>query len=215
MKTVTLFLLSAMLLCLATGVGYWAFKYYGTLLPMFPDNTDYETMELRAEAAQRYAQRHRLDEDYCLFIDYGIPSGTPRLFVWSFREQKVVARTYVMHGPGMGSTVEQPVFSNRPGSNCSSLGRFVVTKQHGHKLRRSYRISGLDYSNKTAFDRGLMIHRSTWVDRNCWRQYIPLHAPSCRGCVTVSSPGMTYLERLIEHQPKRLLLWSYCTKQNP
>lgn len=92
---------------LVAGVGYWAFKYYGTLLPMFPDNTDYETMELRAEAAQRYVQRHRLDEDYCLFIDYGIPSGTPRLFVWSFREQKVVARTYVMHGPGMGSTAEE------------------------------------------------------------------------------------------------------------
>ena len=69
-----------------------------------------------------------------------------------------------MHGPGLGSTAEKPVFSNRPGSKCSALGRFVVTKKHGSKLKRSYRISGLDLDNQTALARGLMIHSSRWVD---------------------------------------------------
>lgn len=190
-------------------VGYWAYKYYGKLLPEMPDNNYYENMEHRANSAMKVIKRHNLNEDYCLFVDYSIPSGTPRLFVWSFKNEKIVASTYVMHGPGMGSTAEKPVFSNKPGSKCSALGRFVVTKRHGSKLKRSFRLSGLDINNRTAEARGLMIHRSTWVDTHCWMDYIPLHARSCEGCVTVSSRGMAYLEDLIKKQEKNLLLWSF------
>ena len=77
-----------------------------------------------------------------LFVDYGIPSGTPRLFLWDFRRKAIVASTYVMHGPGRGSTEKTPHFSNRPGSECSSLGRFLVTKERGHKIKRSFRPRG-------------------------------------------------------------------------
>lgn len=204
-------IVSAFVVCITVFLGYWAAKYYGIAIPEIPDHFYYENLEERAVAAKAVAKRHNLNEDYCLFIDYSIPSGTPRLFVWSYKENKVIASTYVMHGPGMGSTAEKPVFSNRPGSNCSTLGRFVVTKQHGTKLKRSFRISGLDIDNQSALARGLMIHRSKWVDVNCWRKYIPLHAKSCEGCVTVSSRGMDYLEDLIKRENKNLLLWSFCS----
>ena len=166
-------------------------------------------LEDRASKALQYAQRHGLNTDYALFIDYSIPSGTPRLFVWDYNKKKVVARTYVMHGIGGGSTMSDPVFSNKPGSQCSSLGRFEVTKKHGNKLKRSFRLKGLDRSCSNAYRRGIMIHRSTWVDRWCWKEYIPLHGNSCQGCITVSSKGMNYLEKLINSQSKPLLLWSY------
>lgn len=204
----------ATLLCGLTFCGYWAYKYYGIMSPEMPDDHYYETLEQRAVAAKKVAERHHLNENYCLFVDYGIPSGQPRLFVWSYKDHKVIASTYVMHGPGRGSTARTPVFSNMPGSNCSSLGRFVVTKQHGSKLKRSFRISGLDANNQTALVRGLMIHRSVWVDTHCWMDYIPLHGKSCQGCVTVSSKGMDYLENLIKTQDKKILLWSFCSKQN-
>ena len=61
-----------------------------------------------------------------------------------------------------------------------------------------------------AYKRGLMIHRSTWVDKWCHKKHIPLHGPSCQGCITVSSKGMNYLERLIKSESTPLLLWSYC-----
>ena len=157
----------------------------------------------------RWAKKHHLNTSYALLLDYSIPSGTPRLFVWSYEKQQVVARMYVMHGVGGGSTKEKPVFSNRPGSKCSSLGKYKVLKSHGYKVRRSYRLQGLERSNSNAFRRGIMIHRSTWVDRQCCKKYIPLHERSCQGCVTVSSKGMTYLERLIKSETTPLLLWSY------
>ena len=188
----------------------WAWKYYG--LPELPDRREYKTIDARAEKALAFACRHNMNERYALFIDYSIPSGTPRLFVWDFEKKRIVASTYVMHGHGGGSTAEQPRFSNRLGSNCSSLGRFLVTKDRGTRLKRSFRLKGMDMDNQTAYARGLMIHSSKWVDSHCWMNYIPLHSPSCQGCVTVSSRGMTYLWNLINNEKKPLLLWSFASK---
>jgi len=154
-----------------------------------------------------------MNEHYALFVDYGIPSGKPRLFVWNFQHKKIVASTYVMHGPGGDSTAEQPHFSNQPGSECSSLGRFLVTKDHGHSLKRSFRLKGMDFDNQSAYARGLMIHSSSWVDKWCWKKYIPLHRSSCQGCVTVSSRGMNYLWPFINKEQKPMLLWSFVNKQ--
>lgn len=188
----------------------WAWKYYG--LPELPDRREYKTIEERADKALVYVKRHHMNEHYALFLDYSIPSGKPRLFVWDFNEKRIVASTYVMHGSGGGSTNERPQFSNRPGSNCSSLGRFLVTKDRGTRLKHSFRLKGMDMDNQTAYARGLMIHSSKWVDSHCWMKFIPLHSPSCQGCVTVSSRGMTYLWNLINNEKKPLLLWSFVSK---
>ena len=202
--------LSVILLMMLAVMGfglYWAWKYYG--LSEFPDRREYKTIEKRAESALSFARRHGMNEHYALFVDYGIPSGMPRLFVWDFHKRKIVARTYVMHGSGGGSTDERPVFSNRPGSECSSLGRFLVTKEHGYRLKRSFRIKGMDLDNQSAYARGLMIHSSYWVDKWCWMRHIPLHRSSCMGCVTVSSRGMAYLWSLVNGEEKAILLWNY------
>ena len=186
---------------------YWAWKYYG--LPEWPAPREYKTIEERAEKSLAFARRHNMNEHYALFVDYGIPSGTPRLFVWDFHQRKIVASTYVMHGPGGGSTAERPVFSNKPGSQCSSLGRFLVTKEHGNRLKRSFRIKGMDMDNQSAYARGLMIHGSSFLDGHVWMRYIPLHRASCQGCVTVTSRGMDYLWSLVNNEKKPILLWNF------
>lgn len=204
-------LLLVVLIAVGTFFVYWAWKYYK--LPMLPDNSKYESLEARAQEAQKTAKRLGLSDRYCFLADYSIPSGTPRLFVWSFEEGHVVASTYVMHGPGMGSTDEKPVFSNKFGSNCSSLGRFAVTHEHGNRNKTGYYIRGLDLDNQSARGRGLMIHRSRWVDVNCWRKYIPLNGKCCLGCLTISSRGMDYIGKLVDGEKKQILLWSFCSEQ--
>ena len=163
----------------------------------------------RAVKARTYAQRHGLNTNYAIFVDYGLPSGTPRLFIWDFNEGKVVSKIHVMHGCGGGSTDENPVFSNKTGSNCSSLGKFEVTRSHGSKLKRSYRVKGLEASNSNAWNRGIMIHSAKWVDVHKRDKYVPLHEKSCKGCFTVSSDGMRQLARLIEEEDTPILLWSW------
>lgn len=189
---------------------FWAWKYYQ--LPLLPDYGRYESLAERAESARTVAKRMGLSEKYCLLVDYSIPSGTPRMFVWSFDEGRVLASTYVMHGPGMGSTDEKPVFSNKPGSNCSSLGRFAVTREHGNRNKSGYFIRGLDMDNQSARARGLMIHKGKWVDANCWREYIPLNRKCCQGCLTISSRGLNYIAHIVESERKQVLLWSFCSE---
>ena len=173
-------------------------------------NTRYVDMALRAEKALKYAERKGLNSHYCLFLDYGIPSGKPRLFVWSFEEGRVVYSGHAMHGPGNGSTDSVPVFSNVYGSQCSSVGKFEVTRKRGTRNKTGLRLKGLDRSNNHAFARGIMIHSSRWVDVNQWRKYIPLNPASCQGCVTVSSRDMAYINRLVGREEGNLLLWAYC-----
>ena len=209
-KLLWLSIAAAMLLAALSFGGYYAWKYYG--LPSYPDRKNYETIEARADAAYKYAKIHDLNRKYALFVDYGIPSGTPRLFVWDFQKKRIIASTYVMHGPGMGSTAEKPVFSNKPGSNCSALGRFKVTKLHGHKLKKSLRLKGMDTDNQSAFVRGLMIHSSSYLDGHVWMKYVPLHAVSCQGCVTVTTRGMNYIWKLVNSEERPLLLWNYCSR---
>lgn len=201
-RRVTLILLSILVL-LAAGAGICSF-----LFGWF-DGRRYESIEARAEQALKYAGRKGMNTNYCLFVDYGIPSGSPRVFVWSFAEGRVVYRGHAMHGPGKGSTAETPVFSNAPGSHCSSIGKFEVTRRHGKRNKTGYYLKGLERSNSQAYYRGIMIHSSMWVDRNTWRKYIPLNARSCLGCVTVSTRDMRYIGRLVEKEDRHLLLWSY------
>lgn len=194
-------------LAVATFGLHWAWKYYGKR--ELPDRREYKTIEERADKALAFARRHNMNEHYALFVDYSVPSGTPRLYVWDYRKRKIAASTYAMHGPGGGSTDKRARFSNRPGSKCSALGRFLVTKEHGRRNKRGFRLKGMDVDNQTAYGRALMIHQSGWVDLNCWRKYIPLNGRCCAGCVTISSRGMNYLYPIIKRETKPLLLWSF------
>ncbi len=198
----------AMLLVVGAFVGYYA--SCGFFSPgRIWGNTHYPDMVLRAEKALQYAERKGMNAHYCIFLDYSIPSGKPRLFVWSFEKGRIIYSGHAMHGPGKGSTDESPVFSNVYGSHCSSVGKFEVTRDRGTRNKTGLRLKGLELSNKSAYSRGIMIHGSRWVDTNKWRKFIPLNEKYCQGCVTVSTRDMAYINRLLGKEDRNLLLWSY------
>ena len=95
-----------------------------------------------------------------------------------------------------------------------SLGRFLVTKEHGNRNKRGFRIKGMDLDNQSAYMRGLMIHGAKWIDTWCWKEHIPLNGKCCSGCVTVSSKGMNYLWSLVNEQKRPLLLWNFTSSDN-
>ena len=198
----------AMLLVVGAFVGYYA--SCGFFSPgRIWGNTHYPDMVLRAEKALQYAERKGMNAHYCIFLDYSIPSGKPRLFVWSFEKGRIIYSGHAMHGPGKGSTDESPVFSNVYGSHCSSVGKFEVTRDRGTRNKTGLRLKGLELSNKSAYSRGIMIHGSRLVDTNKWRKFIPLNEKYCQGCVTVSTRDMAYINRLLGKEDRNLLLWSY------
>ena len=169
----------------------------------------WSTISAIANDSKNYVQKHNLSDQYCLLVDYGLPSGTPRVYVWSFKENKIMFKAYTMHGSGGGSTDEEPVFSNKLGSKCSALGNFAITRQHGTINPAGYRLKALDEENANAWDRALMIHDSYWVDNYCDEKYIPLSEVICQGCVTVNVKAMEKIGRLVESESRMILLRSF------
>lgn len=167
----------------------------------------------RGEEAASYVKRKGLNEKYCLLVDYALPSGEPRVFLWSFAQKKVIYQAHTMHGPGKGSTPQKAVLSNVLGSKCSAPGPFAITKEHGTLNSTGYFLRGLDANNSNARSRGLMIHGAYFVDlaleNNC--EYIPLDEMWCAGCVTISTDEMFYLGKIIASEEKQILLWSFCS----
>ena len=214
LKRVRIIVPLVMVAVIALGGMYWGWKYY--FLSNFPSRSAYEAVESRVDDALAFAHQNMMNEHYAFFVDYSIPSGKPRLYVWDFEKKKIVYCAYVMHGPGGGSTDKEAHFSDVPGSYCSSLGRFTVTKKHGKTVRPSFRLEGMDTDNQKSYYRGLMIHKSKWVDYWCWMKYIPLNEEACQGCVTVSRRDMTYLYNLIKGESDNglLLLWSFVGGEN-
>lgn len=169
----------------------------------------WSTISAIADDSKEFALEHNLSNRYCLLVDYGLPSGTPRVYVWSFEEKKILFEAYTMHGCGGGSTDEEPVFSNKMGSMCSTLGNFAITRQHGTINTTGYRLKGLDAENANAWDRALMIHDSYWVDNYCKEEYIPVNQVICQGCVTVNVEAMKKIGRLVDSESKLILLRSF------
>lgn len=73
-----------------------------------------------------YCERRGYSTDYYILVDFSIPSGKKRFFIYDLQHGKRVLSSYCMHGSGKGNTDATPKFSNEVGSGCSSLGRYVM-----------------------------------------------------------------------------------------
>lgn len=96
-------------------------------------------------------------------IDYGLKSRERRLWVIDLATDSVLARELVAHGRNSGGDMATQ-FSNRHGSNQSSLGTFVTGDTYHGKHGLSLRLHGLDEGvNDAAFDRAIVIHGADYV----------------------------------------------------
>ena len=121
-----------------------------------------------------YCDRRGYSTDYYILVDFSIPSGKKRFFIYDLQRGKRVMSSYCMHGSGKGNTAAQPKFSNNPGSGCTSLGRYVMIGKGGMKFKNCVRLRGLDKSNYLAEARGILIHSAGKVTRfSGEKEYIP------------------------------------------
>jgi hypothetical protein len=132
-----------------------------------------------------YCKRRGYSTEYYILVDFRIPSGKKRFFVYDLQKGRRVISSYCMHGSGKGNTNAKPKFSNKPDCGCSSLGRYIMVGK-GAKFKNSLRLRGLDRSNYLAETRGILIHSAGKVTRfHGEKEYIPIGSES-RGCFTVS-----------------------------
>ena len=162
---------------------------------------------------KEYCRKKDLSENYAIVVDYSIPSGKHRFFVFDLKKQKIIASSLCAHGAGKGSTVFKPIFSNEIGSNCSSLGHYKITGRHQMSSSGlpSFRLQGLDTSNSNAMKRGILIHSAKLVSYcrlGIYPFYLPLDRRISSGCFAIDIDMMDVVGDLVDKEKKPILLYA-------
>lgn len=104
-------------------------------------------------------------------IDYSKPSNEKRLWVLDLEQQKVLFHTFVAHGKYSGENIANN-FSDRPGSQQSSIGVFLTKDVYVGHSGYSLVLSGLEKGyNEHAESRRIVMHGASYVDKGIADSY--------------------------------------------
>ncbi|HEX8944212.1 MAG TPA: murein L,D-transpeptidase catalytic domain family protein [Gemmatimonadaceae bacterium] len=129
----------------------------------------------RSYFAFKAAHPGDVKKPFLYFVDYGLPSTTPRGYVFDMSSLKIVDGPFtVAHGRGSSTTqYGLPTrFSNAFGSAATSLGLYLAKATyafHGHSGGQGYNALGLRLMgvsagfNDNAFARGVVAHGAPYV----------------------------------------------------
>ena len=143
---------------------------------------------------------------YCFMIDMEIASGSKRFFVFNLKDDSIVQAGLVTHGSGVNYSSGSIVYSNEPGSNCTSEGKYKIGKSYYGKFGLAYKLYGMDKSNSNAFNRFVVLHAHPCVPDN---EIAPLKICTSWGCPTVSPAFLNQLKIYISQSEKPILLWIF------
>ncbi|MDB4899039.1 MAG: hypothetical protein JWN53_847 [Gemmatimonadetes bacterium] len=129
----------------------------------------------RSYFAYKTAHPDEIRKPYLYFVDYGLPSTTPRGYLFDMNKLAVVDGPFtVAHGRG-SSTSQYGLptrFSNASGSAATSLGLYVAKSLYdfrGHTAGTTYssvglRLMGVSHGfNDNALARGVVAHGAPYV----------------------------------------------------
>ena len=130
-------------------------------------------------AYYNYRDSHpdNVTKPYLYYVDMGLANSTPRGYVFDMDDLTLVEGPFtVAHGRGSSRTRDgvPSSFSNRPGSNATSLGLYLAQETYsfsGKSGGRRYRSVGLRMSgesgefNDAARRRGIVAHGAPYVTR--------------------------------------------------
>lgn len=139
-------------------------------------------------------------EDVSIVVKFGESSSNARFIVYDNHSREVIGFSKCAHGSGGGSTVNHPVFSNKIGSKCSSLGEYKLrcrSKMHNFE-KDCIRIDGLSSTNSNAACRGITIHTTPLhADFISTGFPIPVSPNISQGCFGISIKTFNQLCELL------------------
>jgi hypothetical protein len=152
-----------------------------------------------------WLQRNGYSQRIILLADLNLPMNAYRLFLVDLEKKKVLHRSVMAHGIGGGSTIEEAVCSNEPGSNCSSLGRYRFGENYNGRWGNSFRLHGLDPGNNKALQRAIVFHYYEHMtdDPETGSLYYS------QGCPMVPKRTYRLVKNTIEKESLPVVLWMY------
>jgi hypothetical protein len=130
-------------------------------------------------------------------VDYTKPSSEKRMTVVDLKSGRTKMNTLVAHGVNSG-LLYATSFSDRMGSEQSSLGLYQVSEEFNGKHGPSLRLDGLDPGfNLNARKRGIIVHSANYVSQETMRQnrHEWGRLGRSQGCLALSDKDMAKLDR--------------------
>ena len=146
------------------------------------------------------------NQEIVFLIDFKIPSGKFRFFIYDLKSDKILQKGIVSHGSGsVISNSDQLKFSNIEGSYQSSLGKYEIANSYLGSFGKSYRLKGLDKSNNNAMTRAIVLHSLDCVPD------IETENLACLslGCPMLSKNFFITTAKYIDNSKKAILLYAY------
>ncbi|MCA0397150.1 MAG: murein L,D-transpeptidase catalytic domain family protein [Bacteroidetes bacterium] len=193
-----------------TSVKSSLFKY----IPPFWDGFSEETGLDRADRAEllrkaqkiaAMARKNGYNTEFAFLVDMSVKSNKNRFFVVNLKTFTIEMSALVAQGRGSERLNLDKDYSNRPGSNCSSLGVYKVGKPYEGDFGRSYKLYGMDASNKNAYARAIVLHAMGTIPNR--ETNFPIW--QSEGCPSVSPSVLEALGAKIDASKKPVLLWMY------
>ena len=129
---------------------------------------DFQIFENVMESLDEMEYRN---EEIVTIIDFSKPSIEKRLIILDLKEQKILHHTYVAHGKNTGENWAEK-FSNKQGSNQSSLGLYKTAESYFGKHGYSLRLDGLEKGfNDKARSRAVVLHSAAYVSEGFIKKY--------------------------------------------
>ncbi len=128
-------------------------------------NLDPKVLRL-ALTAYNNAKTEAENKRYFTIVDYSRPSDEPRLWVLDMVKRKVRFETRVSHGKksGLKNSTE---FSNKNGSNKSSIGLYETANTYVGKHGYALRLKGLEKNyNDHAYQRAIVMHGAWYATKD-------------------------------------------------
>ncbi len=153
-----------------------------------------------------YIKGKEYNQELAVFINFKIPSGKYRYFIYDLKNNKILQKAVVSHGSG--SVVPRSnglQFSNVEGSYQSSLGKYSIGESYVGKFGKAYRLKGLDSTNSNAMQRAIVLHALGCVPDT------ESENPACLslGCPMLSVNALKKSAQYIDQSKQPIILYAF------
>jgi hypothetical protein len=171
--------------------------------PLDPDGLIRPALLERAVTAMEAHDGESRNTGKLVVVDYSLHSSKERLFVIDL-ETGAVSAYRTAHGLGSDPDHDGYLdsFSGKSGSQASPEGTFRFAEEYQGKHGQSFRLDGLDETNRTSRARAIVIHSASYAEP----AFLSRHGKLGRsnGCIVFSKAD---LARFVDEVPEGTLIF--------
>lgn len=162
--------------------------------------------QAKVSEIKNYIKGKEYNQELAVFINFKIPSGKYRYFIYNLKKNTIVQQAVVSHGSGSVIPKSNALkFSNVEGSYQSSLGKYAIGESYVGKFGKAYRLKGLDSSNSNAMQRAIVLHSYGCIPD------VESQTPVCLslGCPMLSANALKETAKYLDKSEKPIILYAF------